>query len=56
MSILARAYRGDSFDPKVAPKIERGKRHLPILAADAERPAASADEPAPSQEQDKDKS
>ena len=40
MSILARAYRGESFDPKVAPKVERARRHLPILAADAPRPPA----------------
>ncbi|PRQ04175.1 Anaerobic glycerol-3-phosphate dehydrogenase subunit C [Enhygromyxa salina] len=32
MSILARAYRGDSFDPKAAPKPDDGKRHLPILS------------------------
>ena len=40
MSILARAYRGDSFDPKQAPKQSDGKRHLPIL------PAPKQDEPA----------
>jgi glycerol-3-phosphate dehydrogenase subunit C len=42
MSILARAYRGDSFDPKVAPKPDDGKRRLPILPPDAPAPATSA--------------
>jgi len=45
MSILARAYRGDSFDPKVAPRVERSKRHLPILGPEDPRETSEPPDP-----------
>lgn len=45
MSILARAYRGDSFAPKLAPKPNDGKRRLPILPAAPTTPAEAKKDP-----------
>jgi glycerol-3-phosphate dehydrogenase subunit C len=41
MSILARAYRGDSFDPKQAPKPDDSKKRLPIVGQSSSEPSQS---------------